>query len=372
MYVLLLWKKYEGSFTLALDALGLPVVQRLDEKSTAAMWVDANINYTQQRIIKRHLRLLLGKRLFIPDSKFNADHERYFVPTYYNEYRYYKNGDTTQKPERCLYWCRDPSIVVANEISRLLDYTSPNLLNSKFSSLLSSDSCALIVGADQGQGAWRSWIKIATMSGEDIRNMMATKENFDIKSSYIIAQAAHISCKKDHHSILSNTVSDRLSEGYEILLSRRMIFVKPSYENAKVDTVMIPKDASDIMLTNDTNKDRKCFITYQISGSSFTTLQHDETRFPVGSEIIFMMPPFTIFITGDLSFYADVLGMPNSSSYWCPWCLLSHPEWNKDPDTFVPEERTLQFISEMSEAVQKDFKKQLKPMDQKGVSCERH
>jgi hypothetical protein len=35
----------QGSFTLALDALGLPLVQRLDEKSTAAMWADANINY---------------------------------------------------------------------------------------------------------------------------------------------------------------------------------------------------------------------------------------------------------------------------------------------------------------------------------------
>jgi hypothetical protein len=98
-----LGKKYEGSFTLALDVLGLPVVQRLDEKSTAAMWADADINYTQKRIIKRHLRLHLGKRLFIPDSTFNADHERYFVPTYYNEYRYYKNCDTTQKPERCQY-----------------------------------------------------------------------------------------------------------------------------------------------------------------------------------------------------------------------------------------------------------------------------
>ncbi len=202
---------------------------------------------------------------------------------------------------------------MANEISRLLDYTSPNLLNSKFSSLLSSDLCALIAGADQGQGAWRSWIKIATMSGEDIRNKMATKENFDIKSSYIIAQVAHVSCKKDHHSILSNTVSDRLSEGYEKLLSLRMIFVKPSYENAKVDKVMIPKDASDIMLTNDTIKEGKCFVTYQIAGSSFTMLQHDKTRFPAGSEIIFMMPPFTIFITRDLSFYADMLGMPNSS-----------------------------------------------------------
>jgi hypothetical protein len=94
-----LGKNYEGSFTLALDALGLPVVQRLDEKSTAAMWADDNIKYMQQRIIKRHLRLHLGKRLFIPDSAFNADHERYFAPTYYNEYRYYKKCDKTQKPE---------------------------------------------------------------------------------------------------------------------------------------------------------------------------------------------------------------------------------------------------------------------------------
>jgi hypothetical protein len=38
-------------------------------------------------------------------------------------------------------------------------------------------------------------------------------------------------------------------------------------------------------------------------------LQHDETRFPAGSEIFFMMLPFSIFITRDLSFYADVLGI---------------------------------------------------------------
>jgi hypothetical protein len=80
---------------------------------------------------------------------------------------------------------------------------------------------------------------------------MIMEENLDIKSSYIIAQVAHILCKKDHYTILSSTVSDRLSEGYEKLLSHRMIFVKPSYGNAKVDAVMIPKDASDIMLTSD-------------------------------------------------------------------------------------------------------------------------
>ena len=48
---------------------------------------------------------------------------------------------------------------------------------------------------------------------------MATDENFDFKSIYIIAQVAHIPCKNDHHEILSNTISERLSEGYEKLLS---------------------------------------------------------------------------------------------------------------------------------------------------------
>jgi hypothetical protein len=364
--------KYKGSFSHALEALGIPIVQRLDEQSTAAMWTDANINYTQQRIIKRHLRLHFGKRLFIPDSTFSSDHEHYYIPTYYNEYRYYKNGDKTQQPERCHYWCRDPSLVVANEISRMLDYTEPNIINSTFSSLLSSGTCSLIAGADQGQGAWRSWVKIPKMSGEQVRLRMASEEDFDIKSTYVIAQVAHITCKKDHHEILSNTVSQRISEGYEKLLSHRMIFVKPSYDDAKVKAVMISKDATNIMLISDANDAEKCHITYQVSGSGFTMVQCDDTRFPAGSKIVLAMPPFGIFITGDLAFYADVLGMPNSSSYWCPWCLLSHPEWNKDTSTVTAEQRTIKFLSDTVQAIKRDTKKQLKPIDRKGVTSERH
>jgi hypothetical protein len=65
----------------------------------------------------------------------------------------------------------------------------------------------------------------------------------------------------------------------------------------------------------------------------------DERSFPEGLKILLIMPPFDLFVTGDLSFYADVLLMPSSSSYWCPWWFLSHPEWNRDPTTFVVEDR---------------------------------
>jgi hypothetical protein len=61
MAISLYWEKYEGHFTLALDALGLPMAQRLDEKSTAAMWADANINHTQQRNIKKHIWQHFGR-----------------------------------------------------------------------------------------------------------------------------------------------------------------------------------------------------------------------------------------------------------------------------------------------------------------------
>jgi hypothetical protein len=56
-----------------------------------------------------------------------------------------------------------------------------------------------------------------------------------------MAQLAHITCKKDHHEILSETVSDRLSEGYEKLLSHKIVFVKPSSTNEKVNPILIFK-----------------------------------------------------------------------------------------------------------------------------------
>jgi len=50
---------------------------------------------------KKHLQLHLGKCLIIPDTLFSLDHDHHYVPTFYNEFKYYKNGDKTQKPERC-------------------------------------------------------------------------------------------------------------------------------------------------------------------------------------------------------------------------------------------------------------------------------
>jgi hypothetical protein len=57
--------------------------------------------------------------------------------------------------------------------------------------------------------------------------------------------------------------------------------------------------------------------------NGFSLPQTYKERFPKDSAILLTTPCFNLFITGYLSYYADVLGMPHSSSYWCPWYLLS-------------------------------------------------
>ncbi len=106
-----------------------------------------------------------------------------------------------QKPERFPYWCRDPSLFVATEISRLFNYLDPILVYTRFNSLVASGFCTLVAGADQGQGAWRSWIKSKIYGGAEIRECLEKDADVDVKSSYLMAQVAHNTCKKDNPEI---------------------------------------------------------------------------------------------------------------------------------------------------------------------------
>lgn len=334
------------------------------------MWSDANVNYTQQRIIKKHLWLHFGRRLFIPDTKLIEDNERYYVPTSYGNYKYYKNGDKSQKPEKCSFWCRDPSLVVANELTRMLEYLDPNLVST-----LTSGTCTLVAGADQGQGAWRSWIKIYTMSGTEVRQRSESDLDFDPKSSYMIAQVAHINCKKDYHGILSETVSRQILDGYNKLINYKLVFVKMPSEEARIEAIYIPNGAQNVRLEKDTGDPSKCHIEYSLYNgdeNGFMMSHSNEQSFDAESMITLIFPSFSLFITGDLSFYADMLGMPNSSSHWCPWCLISHKQWQEPPHTFNAETRTAEFLSRTYTAIQHDTCKRLKPVDKKGVSTAMH
>ncbi len=76
------------------------------------------------------------------------------------------------------------------------------------------------------------------------------------------------------------TVSDSLSEGYEKLLSHVIIFVKQSSSNEKVKAVMFSKNAIGTKFECDSMDPTVCYLTYQISGSSFMMTHQYETSFP--------------------------------------------------------------------------------------------
>jgi hypothetical protein len=371
-----LGKKHDASFTLACDALGIPLVEQMDDAGAEAMWAQANINVTQQRIIKRHLRHHFGRRVFIPEKNLSGDSEYYHVPISYGEYKYYKDDDMSQKPEKCNYWCRDSALVVSKELERLIDYTNDLDVISRFSSLCTTEGMNIIAGADQGQGAWRSWLKISTMSANEIRERMGKDVDFDPKTSYIISQVAHITCKKDHHTILSNTVSEQLSLGYEKLKTSAIVLVKLGNEEdrkkKRVKAVFVSKHARDITMENvPFHGNASVVLTYTSQSEHFSTKCVDDESFPKNSSILFVIPHFKVFLTGDLSYYADILGMPNSCSYWCPFCLLSRPEWQESALN-TGEKRTAEFLEDIYERIKKDHQKKLKAMDKKGVSCAQH
>jgi len=169
--------------------------------------------------------ILLWQTDFL-EKKITTDYSIYSVPTFYGEYKCYKDGNQFQKPEKCTYWTQNAALVFKTELERLLDYSNLDVDPNKLSSLANTSGCTLVVGTDQVQGAWCSWIKIPTMLGAEIRSIMANKPDYQPKDSYILAQVAHIICKKDYHDILSATMLEDLSADYETLQVSSLVFIK--------------------------------------------------------------------------------------------------------------------------------------------------
>jgi hypothetical protein len=130
---------------------------------------------------------------------------------------------------------------------------------------------------------------------------MASYDNFNPKKYYLIAQVAHKVCKKEHHQILSETVSDDLSATYEMMQASSLVFVSEPGENIK--SFYITKHACDIRCKE--VESSSCILTYNLQSKDLNgfsiTYNHDK-KIKKGSKIILIIPHFDLYITGDLSF----------------------------------------------------------------------
>jgi hypothetical protein len=106
------------------------------------------------------------------------------------------------------------------------------------------------------------------MSGAEIRKKFDNDASYKPKNTYIIAQVAHIVRKKDHHEILSVTVSNDLSAAYETLqVSSSFVFLKEPGEK-RVKSYYIPRSAYNVCIELEK-------LTYNLNAEAAEGFSHE-------------------------------------------------------------------------------------------------
>ena len=129
-----------------------------------------------------------------------------------------------------------------------------------------------ILGGDHGKGAFRATLKV----------VIRLTDGTEIVSR---RRVAHIDCKKDTGVVIKNTINDKLRDGLKLIVG--------------------------------------CSLS--IKSNAFTIHPQSSAQTTCARSI-----PVSVFVTGDLAFYATVLGKEGSSPSWCYLCNLSAAEWKED------------------------------------------
>jgi hypothetical protein len=333
---------YETDYLIAAKQAGIPILSIMDAATTSAMAADANLSKSQLRTINRYLTQSCGSRLMVPERSIDAlaGVDR-MVPAEHGTYSYRKksgkktnNDGNDERPESINYWtCSIPDLI-SREVELMLELQIRDGVNVadglKSYETISGQGWDVVAGADHGQGAWRSYIKFFTKDSK-WRREQADKAKMQMSADqirnggYCTKQSAHMECRKDTAELLNATVTNALNEGYSALLSSRLIAV---LAGKKVQAVMISKHATGIRVGMGENG--KNVLRYQVGNETFiTTAEEELTRLTDNdATIILDVEKFNMFVTGDLAFYADVLGKASSSGYWCHLCQLCWAQWN--------------------------------------------
>jgi len=217
----------------------------------------------------------------------------------------------------------------------------------------------VIVRANHGKGAWWSWVKV-----EDAQWWKWCNEQWQWHY-YLPSHACHM--QKKHPEIFSATVPTMFSSGYDKLLASSFIWIRSKDNGNSTEGILITKHAQDIAINTDNNTGTS--VLYLCHCCWWWIWFHDETWGRDSNERGSNNTPHSSSVyplchgwLGILCIYA--LEMHKSSSYWCPWCLLSWPKWQQSGES-TGEERTFAFMKETLSKVRQDTSNKLKPVERK-------
>ena len=289
--VLRMARLYENEFIKVGLNLGLiHNCKKMDNgTAAAAMWEEANCNTKQQRIMLRYLRATFGRKSIngMATSIKRVDEKRpegsimYLgckdVEPVYNEVEI--DGETISYFHKPLQRCVSTSI------------------GHQIVDPLAIRSVDLVIGGDHGARKFRMIMKIIVRD-----ELQKSLDSWTMK-------IGHIDCVHDSYEILRATIMPSLNNELKELKDLKLVVYKKVQEDGTVQEV-----------TSQVNQSNSPFV-------------HPTTNVPCVDFEVVNNCDIRLIMTGDLAFYAAVVGKPNMSGNWCHWCQLSPKEWQaKDHD----------------------------------------
>ena len=266
----------------------------MEPEMAAAMFAEAGIGVVKSRVLNRYLTGHFGRRIMPPEKIiFRQDLAHDDLPPEVQ-------CVTLDSKIKLHYFVKPFAKVIALGLQK----------QGKAAGEKAISKIDLCWSADHGGGYFRAVTKC--------------KVRFvDRTSTQFIRRIGQMKCKSDKYDVVMNTMGPELNDGLCSMLEEDGLTpreIKVYYkEHAEDEDDAGNGDAED----NVGNRDGKYhFITGlnlpRPNWMFVSTIQSENIR---------------IAVTGDLAFYATMLGKPNMSAYWCVWCKLSSSQWSKVENT---------------------------------------
>jgi hypothetical protein len=258
---------YKDQFVHVCRKMGYPIfLKKMDAATACAMWQD--MSRKSQRTIPTYLAAEYGCRLVVPEAEvdaFGQDH----VPPITGSF------EDPMTSKMIHFWTK--SIAKLLEVS-VSTYVREKSIAADDAALGILKSIDVVLRGDHGQGKFESVIKIILRDddGKQVDSM--------------VMKVGHIDCIKDTHNILKSSVARPLNESIE--------------EVVKSGALQLIREQD---------------------GNLSCSMKNDDDQ---SLTIITTNLPIRVFVTGDLAYFAAILGEVNMAGDWCTWCELPAKEWS--------------------------------------------
>jgi hypothetical protein len=240
----------------------------MDAESAAAMWQEANCPIRTQRIILRHLFHFFGRRITVPEQKIRDLEQGAVHPI---------TDSALIGGKEIFFWYKEIDEVIISRLKREVSCRGRAFFLRK-----GYNQVDIVFGGDHGARRFRAMVRIL------FRNNLLP---LDTEPYSIIMQVGSIEAAKDTREIIEGTIGVHLNNGLKRIVDKMLV----------VHLLDGVNDSCEVTLAEEP-----------------PALQNNNT---------FLSFSIRSFITGDLAFFATILGKENMSAQWCTWCQLSKKEW---------------------------------------------